>query len=178
MGHFTLSHKNAPLATQGKYAEAEPLYKRSHAIREKALGSEHPDVAESLNNQARLLYRQVWNSAVVLMFPRSAFRGRVHILSLLVENLQNAFIAQGKYDEAEPLYERTQRIFEKFLGEDHPNVAKLLKNRAELLKALVSLHWRRRVPVWLPPREFPQGYFFYGGRLAQRLQELLRMRCQ
>ena len=29
---------------QGHYAEAEPLYKRSLAIWEKALGPEHPDV--------------------------------------------------------------------------------------------------------------------------------------
>jgi hypothetical protein len=28
---------------QGKYAEAEPLYHRSLAIREKALGPDHPD---------------------------------------------------------------------------------------------------------------------------------------
>ena len=41
---------------QGKYAEAEPLYKRSLAISEKALGPEHPDVATSLENMA-LLYR-------------------------------------------------------------------------------------------------------------------------
>ena len=30
---------------QGKYVEAEPLYQRSLAIREKALGPEHPQVA-------------------------------------------------------------------------------------------------------------------------------------
>ena len=40
---------------QGKYAEAEPLYRRSLAILEKALGPEHPDVAESLVNYAELL---------------------------------------------------------------------------------------------------------------------------
>ena len=40
---------------QGKYTEAEPLYRRSLAIREKALGAEHLDVAHSLNNLA-LLY--------------------------------------------------------------------------------------------------------------------------
>ena len=28
--------------TQGRYVEAEPLYRRSLAIREKALGPEHP----------------------------------------------------------------------------------------------------------------------------------------
>lgn len=44
---------------QGKYEEAEPLYERSQAIREKVLGPEHPDVAQSLNNRAVLLYAQV-----------------------------------------------------------------------------------------------------------------------
>ena len=36
--------------SQGKYAEAEPLYKRALAIVEKAFGQEHPNVATSLNN--------------------------------------------------------------------------------------------------------------------------------
>jgi tetratricopeptide (TPR) repeat protein len=40
--------------TQGHYAKAEPLYKRSLAIREKALGPDHPDVANSLVNLAAL----------------------------------------------------------------------------------------------------------------------------
>ncbi len=40
---------------QGRYAEAEPLNKRSLAVREKALGSDHPDVAQSLENYADLL---------------------------------------------------------------------------------------------------------------------------
>ena len=37
--------------TQGKYTQAEPLLKRALAIDEKALGSNHPDVARDLNNQ-------------------------------------------------------------------------------------------------------------------------------
>ena len=40
---------------QGRYADAEPLYKRSLAIDEKALGPDHPAVATGLNNLA-LLY--------------------------------------------------------------------------------------------------------------------------
>ena len=39
---------------QGKYAESEPLFKRALEIKEKALGSAHPDVATSLNNLAGL----------------------------------------------------------------------------------------------------------------------------
>jgi DNA-binding MurR/RpiR family transcriptional regulator len=34
---------------------AEPLHQRALAIREKALGPEHPDVAQSLENYAALL---------------------------------------------------------------------------------------------------------------------------
>ncbi|CAN0519075.1 unnamed protein product, partial [Laminaria digitata] len=43
---------------QGNYAEAGPLYKRSLAIDEKALGPEHPSVATSLHNLAGLLKTQ------------------------------------------------------------------------------------------------------------------------
>ena len=42
---------------QGKYTEAEPLYERSLAILEKALGPEHPQVAQSLDNYAALLHK-------------------------------------------------------------------------------------------------------------------------
>ncbi len=40
---------------QGNYAEAAPLYRRSLAIMENALGPEHPNVATSLENYAALL---------------------------------------------------------------------------------------------------------------------------
>ena len=38
--------------SRGKYSEAEPLLKRSLAIREKAFGSNHPDVTVVLENMA------------------------------------------------------------------------------------------------------------------------------
>ena len=51
----SLNNLAALYNAQGKYAEAEPLYQRSLAIREKVLGAEHPQVATGLNNLA-LLY--------------------------------------------------------------------------------------------------------------------------
>jgi hypothetical protein len=39
---------------QGRYADAEPLYKRFLAIKEKALGPDHSSTATSLNNRAWL----------------------------------------------------------------------------------------------------------------------------
>jgi tetratricopeptide (TPR) repeat protein len=44
--------------TQGDYAKAEPLFQRSLAIREKALGKDHSDVAGSLINLAVLYQAQ------------------------------------------------------------------------------------------------------------------------
>ena len=38
--------------SQGKYADAEGLYKRALAIFEKAFGADHPDVAMALQNLA------------------------------------------------------------------------------------------------------------------------------
>ena len=51
----SLNNLAAIYYSQGNYAEAEPLFKRSIAIREKALGPEHPDVAMGLQNYAELL---------------------------------------------------------------------------------------------------------------------------
>ena len=47
------------MAAQGHYEDAKPLFERSLALREKALGPDHPDVASSLNNLAVLLDNQV-----------------------------------------------------------------------------------------------------------------------
>ena len=40
---------------QGRYGDAEAIYKRSLGIMEKTLGSEHPDIAQVLDNCAVLL---------------------------------------------------------------------------------------------------------------------------
>ncbi len=57
--------------TQGQYAQAEPLYKRSLAIREKALGPDHPDVATSLNNLAELYRAQNQYAQAEPLYKRS-----------------------------------------------------------------------------------------------------------
>ena len=45
---------------------------------------------------------------------------------------------QGKYEDAEPLYERATETLEKALGGDHPTVATALSSRADLLRAQVQ----------------------------------------
>jgi tetratricopeptide (TPR) repeat protein len=51
----SLNDLAAAYAAQGKYTAAEPLYKRSLVMLEKAYGPDHPAVATALSNYAQLL---------------------------------------------------------------------------------------------------------------------------
>ncbi len=50
----SLNSLGALYQSQGEYTQAEPLFERSLAILEKALGPDHPNVATSLENLADL----------------------------------------------------------------------------------------------------------------------------
>jgi tetratricopeptide (TPR) repeat protein len=43
---------------------------------------------------------------------------------------------QGKYEQAEPLYQRALAIWEKTLPPDHPYIALALENYADLLQKM------------------------------------------
>ncbi|HEY4932936.1 MAG TPA: tetratricopeptide repeat protein [Terriglobales bacterium] len=128
------------LDAQAKYSEAEPLYKRSLAIEEKALGPDHPEVAIRLNNLGLLYYDQGKYSAAELLYKRSlAIRekslGPDHpSVATQLNNLGLLYKTQGKYSEAEPLYKRALAIDEKALGPDHSSVAIGLNNLGLLYK--------------------------------------------
>ena len=54
----TLNNQAELYKEEGRYADAEPLYKRALATWKKARGPDHPDVAQSLNNLADLYSAQ------------------------------------------------------------------------------------------------------------------------
>jgi tetratricopeptide (TPR) repeat protein len=56
---------------QGRQADAEPLYKRALAIRERALGPDHPDVAQSLNHLADLYSAQGRHAEAEPLYKRA-----------------------------------------------------------------------------------------------------------
>lgn len=147
-----LNNLAALYKAQGNYAEAEPLYRRSLRILEKALGPKHPDVANILNNlgelhkdqgnyaQAEPLYQRslrIWETALGLEHPSVA-----HSLN----NLAALYAAQGDYAQAEPLFLRSLRMREKMLGPEHPDVALSLNNLAEFYRLKGS--YRRAEPLY------------------------------
>ncbi|HLL27491.1 MAG TPA: CHAT domain-containing tetratricopeptide repeat protein [Xanthobacteraceae bacterium] len=128
------------LYEKGRYAEAEPLYKRSLAIREKALGPDHPDVAASLNNLALLYDQQGRHVDAEPLYKRALAiwektLGPDHPdVATSLNNLALLYDAQGRYADAEPLYRRSLAIREKILAPDDPDITYLLNNLALLYK--------------------------------------------
>ena len=137
---LSLNNQALLLYSQGKYAEAEPLYRRSLAIRKQRLGTEHPLVATSLNNLALLLDAQAryaeaepLSRRALVIDEKALGTGHLDVASDL-NNLAALLQAQGKYAEAEPFYRRSLAIREKLLGRDHADVAQSLNNLAALLQ--------------------------------------------
>jgi CHAT domain-containing protein len=132
----TLNNLAGVYEAQGKYADAEGLYRRALAIKEKALGADHPDVAQTLHNLA-LVYADQRKYADAEGLYRQALaikekaRGADHPdVATTLNNLANVYEAQGKYADADGLYKRALMIDEKALGADHPDVAQNLDNLA------------------------------------------------
>ena len=53
-----------------------------------------------------------------------------------LNNLANLYSNQGKYSEAEPLFQRALRIWERSLGPEHSLTRQVRKNYAILLRAM------------------------------------------
>ncbi|WP_353735279.1 tetratricopeptide repeat protein, partial [Okeania sp. SIO2C2] len=123
---------------QGNYTEALPLFQRSLAINEKALGVDHPQVALILNNLAALYQGQgKYTEALPLVQRSLAIRekalGADHPrVAASLNNLAELYREQGNYTEALPLFQRSLAINEKALGADHRDVAISLNNLALL----------------------------------------------
>ena len=49
-----------------------------------------------------------------------------------LNNLANLYDSQGRYEEAEPLYQQALEVYRKLLGNEHPDVATSLDNLAGL----------------------------------------------
>ena len=133
-----LNQKAFQLYNEGKYSAAIPLAERALAIREKVLGKEHPDVANSLNNLA-LTYKLQGNYQQAEPLLQRALAiyekvlGKEHPdVANSLNNLANLYQDQGNYQQAEPLYQRALAIREKVLGKEHPSVATSLNNLATL----------------------------------------------
>jgi CHAT domain-containing protein len=114
---------------------------RALDLKEKTLGPNHPDVAQSLNNLAELYRRQGAYAKAEPFYARALDIRRKSLgpnhpdVATGLNNLAGLYWAQGAYTKAEPLYARSLDILEKAFGPGHPDVAQSLNNLAVLYQA-------------------------------------------
>jgi tetratricopeptide (TPR) repeat protein len=126
------------LYERGRYTDAEPLYQQALAIREKTLGPEHPDLAQSLNNLAGLYATQGRYIKAEPLYQRAlAIREKAlgpedRDVAWSLNDLGVLYYSQDQYGKAEPLLQRALAIWETALGPDHRDVATCLSNLAGL----------------------------------------------
>jgi CHAT domain-containing protein/Tfp pilus assembly protein PilF len=124
--------------SQGRYTEAEPLYKQALELTKRTLGENHSDVASSLNNLAVLYqYQGRYTEAEPLYKQALELRKRTlgenhPDVARSFNNLAVLYQSQGRYTEAEPLYKQALELTKRTLGENHPDVATSLDNLAVL----------------------------------------------
>jgi tetratricopeptide (TPR) repeat protein len=125
---------------KAKQPESREFAERAIEIKKNILGSNHPEVAVSLNNLAIILNiigdfagaRPLFEQALAIR--EQALPPDHPEVARSLNNLANLLRNIGNFTEAKPLYERALRIREKTFGPDHPEVAITLNNLAILLK--------------------------------------------
>jgi tetratricopeptide (TPR) repeat protein len=112
------------------------------ALREQALGVEHPAVAADVAALAAILDAQGKDAEAETLYRRAlAVFARVYgpdhyEMAVNANNLAALLHARGEQAEAERLYQRALAIKERLLGPEHPDVAITLSNLAALYASL------------------------------------------
>jgi tetratricopeptide (TPR) repeat protein len=125
---------------QGKFAEAEQLYRRALEIREHKLGPNDLEVASTLNNLAAVEALQGKYDEARPLLERALDVRRTVLGSdnvLTAESLNNLallYAAQGNTTEAEPLYQQALAVLDKANGDHDPALERILDNYAALLR--------------------------------------------
>jgi tetratricopeptide (TPR) repeat protein/transcriptional regulator with XRE-family HTH domain len=122
----------------GFYAQSQSFHQQGLAIREQIFGSEHPDVAESLNRLAILAstqgdYERAERFYQQALAIREKTLGPQHPSTAeSLNNLSVLYRTQGKYEQAEPLLLQALNIHEQSLGAEHPKTLTLVINLSKL----------------------------------------------
>ena len=126
---------------QGRYSDALPLAIKALDLGEGEFGSDHPTIADLVDDLAQVHFRLGHYSDAEPLFKRAlkinegALGAEHPDVAKSLNNLALLYEAQGHYALAEPLYKRSLAISEKALGPEHPDVGQGLSNLAGLYQA-------------------------------------------
>jgi len=119
--------------SQGRFAQAESLFRRVIDTRERTRGPTDTSLAAPLSGlggmfvtRGRAAEAESLLTRAVALRPATAPEDIEFARTL--RNLASSYLAQAKYDEAEPLFLRTAALFERVGGPDHPDLGRTFSN--------------------------------------------------
>jgi CHAT domain-containing protein/tetratricopeptide (TPR) repeat protein len=123
---------------QGRYQDAEDLYRRALAINQKGSASGQPALAMSINDVAHILEPQghyveaetLYLQAIGIL--EQTLGPRHPNLATALNNLAVVYLREGRLDDAERLFQRALDIRQAVLGADSSEVAVVLNNLAQV----------------------------------------------
>ena len=126
---------------QGRFEEAEGLFREALAIDRATIGERHPEYATHLNNLASVVREQGRLEEAEGLFREALEIDRATIgeghpdYAIHLNNLADVVQAQGRFEEAEGLYREALAIDRATIGEGHPDYATRLNNLASVVQA-------------------------------------------
>ena len=123
---------------QKDLAQAEALFHRALAIRERVLGPEHFGLVQNINNLAALHYARNELDQAEPLFQRALAISEQHLgeahpdVAVTLNNLARLYFRRTDYAAAEPLLARLLAIKEQALGASHPEIAAILTSLAKV----------------------------------------------
>jgi len=146
---------------QRKLEAAEAAFRRASVNLEMALGENHPETAQAINNLARTLIAQCKHEEseplfrrALLVFERAGDSGSN--VAVALNGLGLVYNARQLYSEAIPCFERALTIFEQVHGPTFPDVATVLRNMAFSWKRLGNME--RMVEAWQRAERVDRGH--------------------
>ena len=137
----TLTARIVAFYQQGWYSVAASLAEETVEFAKRTFGSDHPNVAESLNNLALICYSQ-GKEAEAAIFEQTLTQRQGDVLwpehpdsSQYLNKLVLLNLAKRKYAQAESFFERALTIKKYALGQDHSDLSQILGNLADLHKS-------------------------------------------
>lgn len=127
---------------QGRYGEAERLYKQVIELKQRRLGPEHLDVAVNLSDLAKLYCLQHRYHEAQPLFEQALSIRQNYLFAYNPEigdtlyQLAKVHCHQAQYGKAEPLFQQSLTIFRQQFGPRHPRAQAVY---ADLMKMIVMV---------------------------------------
>ncbi|MCX5690024.1 MAG: serine/threonine-protein kinase [Planctomycetota bacterium] len=125
---------------RGNYDQADVLFTKALELRRGVLGSNDPNLADSLNNLGLLRRKQNRMTEAAAFFQEAVdVQRRVPVLDRErlgrnIYNLAGIYVALGQYAQAKPLAEESLALHHQFLGEEHEVIGLHFKLRSNIAK--------------------------------------------